>query len=274
MAITTQAQLADALDKGTKQRFTFTKTGVSTNTGSSSSCWRGTGINPAQGAIPTTAAACSNATVGAIPFINPVSGQSTYMAKWSVLSSVVGSIELHDRLCHMGGLDSTLTTTQTVNLSLFSMLGTNNLTTRMGKADYSEVQWWIEIYSALGTTTAPTLTIAFTDQNGAAQTTTYTLTSSTVSATRALPIIPPAGLFIRSIESVTLSSSTGTAGNFGFTATIERAGMALPLINHVHDFAVGPIFGIVPDSACLNYVFNATGTTGPTLAGSITFVQG
>jgi hypothetical protein len=46
-------------------------------------------------------------------------------------------------------------------------------------------------------------------------------------------LIPPAdsGKYIRDINTVTLSASTGTAGNFGFTCTRYRAANYWPVAN-------------------------------------------
>jgi hypothetical protein len=43
--------------------------------------------------------------------------------------------------------------------------------------------------------------------------------------------VPTAGLFIRHVNTVTLSATTGTAGSFGVTATRIRSSIGAPIAN-------------------------------------------
>lgn len=47
----------------------------------------------------------------------------------------------------MGGLNGTLTTAQTVGID-FSALSSDNMAERIGDANYSDIQWWLEWYMA------------------------------------------------------------------------------------------------------------------------------
>jgi hypothetical protein len=91
------------------------------------------------------------------------------------------------------------------------------------------------------------------------------------------PLIPTAqqGLFIRGINSVTLSASTGTAGNVGFTATRPRTVMDLPLASktEVRDWAQ---LGLpaVPDDACLQLLMLTSTTSTGLLRGGGKLCQG
>lgn len=58
------------------------------------------------------------------------------------VSTTLLTLEVHDRLMHMGGLNGTLTTAQAVNLNLNGVTA-DNMANRIGDANYSDVQWWL-----------------------------------------------------------------------------------------------------------------------------------
>ena len=79
-------------------------------------------------------------------------------------------------------------------------------------------------------------------------------------------LIPAAasGKYIRDIDTVTLSATSGTAGNFGVTATRYRAANYMPVLNarFTADWAA---LGLpeIPNSSCLfGILANATTSTG------------
>ena len=74
-------------------------------------CYNGKGA----GAIPTTVEAPTNATLGAIPYRNAATGIN-YLTKFRFIGDDTDSLcaMLYDRLLHIGGLDGTVTTAQTV----------------------------------------------------------------------------------------------------------------------------------------------------------------
>ena len=84
--------------------------------------WRATG-QPGQGAIPTVVATCNNTTVGTIGFNQQMSPSTSYGAYLEIATgNAAMTMELHDRLANMGGLNGTLTTAQSVNLDLNTLL--------------------------------------------------------------------------------------------------------------------------------------------------------
>jgi hypothetical protein len=118
------------------------------------SMWKYDGF-PGPGATPTTVAAPTSSTAGAMPFTDPGGGRQ----KWLMTSSMItvgpnaGGVFLYDRLLHIGSLDGTVTTAQTVG---------GSLTRHTGGAGN---QIWIEIYTAVGTTNR-TITASYTNQSG------------------------------------------------------------------------------------------------------------
>lgn len=236
MAITSRDKLIDALGNNSS-RFILDKASIASQAaGTFVSLWRATG-QPGQGAIPGAAAACDNTLVGAMNFTQQTAPASSYGAYMEVATgNAAMTVEIHDRLAHMGGLLGTSTAAQSVSLDLNSMLASNNMTNRIGDANYSDVQWWLEWYTATGAT-AVTATVAVTYNDG----TTGNLSGLSLAATRPASfmaslnsLIPAAssGKYIRAVNSVTLSATTGTAGSFGVTATRPRLTLGAPIANY------------------------------------------
>ena len=255
-------------------RIVLDKASIASQTANSyCSLWRATG-QPGQGAIPSTVAVCNNTTVGVIGFNQQTSPSTSYGAYLEVATgNAAMTLELHDRLAHMGGLNGTLATAQTVNLDLSTLLSTDNISTRIGDSNYSDVQWWLEWYSATGST-AVTATIAVTYNDG----TTGNLTGVSLAANRPAShmislnsYIPSAqsGKFIRGIVSVTLSATTGTAGSFGITATRLRMTLSAPIANmkFVADWAQLGLPEIYNRSAIFPIVLTPTTSSGTVRGG-------
>ena len=233
------------------------KASIASQTGGSyASLWRATG-QPGQGAVPTSVAVCDNTLTGALQYTQQTSPATSYIGILEAsCTNASSTLELHDRLVHMGGLSGTLTTAQNVNIDLSTLLATSNLDARKGDANYSDVQWWLEWYTATGSTVA-TATVNVTYNDG----TTGNLNAQSLTATRpASHMIPlnslipsaAAGKYIRGVVSVTLSISTGTAGNFGVTATRYRGALFQPIANarYTADWA-GLGLPEVANSSCL-----------------------
>lgn len=266
MAITTRDQLINAMANNSS-RVVIDKASLANATaGSFHSLWRATG-QPGQGAIPTTAAVLDHTTTGALGFSQQTAPATSYLGILEGLCSNSGStLEIHDRLMHLGGLNGTLTTAQTASVDLNANLSTSNLAERIGASDYSDVQWWLEWYADTGGT-ASNATVNVTYNDG----TSGNLTAIALGATRRASfmqalngLIPAAdaGKFIRAVNSVTLSASTAGAGNFGVTATRYRAAIYKPVANarFTSDWA-GLGLPTIPNSSCLTMIQVAGATS-------------
>ena len=265
--ITNRDQLIDALANNSS-RIVIDKASIgNTAAGQCHSLWRATG-QPGQGAIPTAAANCNQSTTGCMKFSQQTAPTRSYLAYLEAVSSNSAmTLEVHDRLMHMGGLNGTLTTAQTVGLD-FNGVTADNMIERIGDADHSDIQWWLEWYTDTGAS-AVTATVAVTYSDG----TTGNLTGVSLAGTRRASfmqslngLIPAAtaGKFIRAVNTVTLSASTGTAGNFGVTATRLRGSLFMPIANAKFsaDWANLPI-NTIPNSACPFIVMlSSTSSTG------------
>ena len=235
MTITTVDGLISAMGNNSSRVIIDKASIANAAAGQFHSLFRATG-QPGQGAIPTTAATCDNKLLGSLQFAQQTSPATSYLGIFEGLCSNSGTtLEFHDRLMHMGGLNGTLTTAQTVNLDLHANIASENLAARIGDPNYSDVQWWLEWYADTGST-AVTATVAVTYDDG----TSGNLTGISLAATRRASLMVPlngfipaaaAGKYIRDVDSVTLSATTGTAGNFGVTATRYRAALYKPVAN-------------------------------------------
>ena len=279
MTITSRDQLIDAMGNRSS-RFILDKASIASQAaGSYVSMWRATG-QPGQGAVPTTAAVCTTALTGAMGFAQQTAPATSYGAYMEVVSSNSAmTVEIHDRIAHMGGLNGTLTTAQTVGIDLSTLLSTSNVRVRIGDANYSDVQWWLEWYTATGSTAA-TATVAVTYDDG----TSGNLTAISLAATRPAgfmvslnALIPAAssGKYIRAVNTVTLSVTTGTAGSFGVTATRIRMTSMCPVANlkTISNWAdLG--FPEIGNSACLFPVVLTSTTSSGTLRGGGKIIHG
>ena len=271
MTITTRDQLIDGLGNNSS-RIVLDKASIASQAaGNLVSLWRATG-QPGQGAIPAAAAVCNNTLTGAIGFTQQTAPATSYGAYLeAAISNNAMTLEIHDRLAHMGGLVGNLASAQTVNLDLNS-LSADNLVERKGDSNYSDVQWWWEWYTATGAT-AVTATVAVTYNDG----TTGTLSAS-LAATRPAGLMIPlnglipsagAGKFIRGITSVTLSATTGTAGSFGVTATRPRMTLGCPIANFktIADWAALGLPEIYNSSCLFPIVLTSTTSSGTVRGG-------
>ena len=279
MAITTRDQLIDAMCNNSS-RIIIDKASISNAAaGQFHSLWRATG-QPGQAAIPTTAARCTNALLGAIQFNQQTLPAKSYLGILEGLcSNNASTLEIHDRLMQMGGLNGTLTTAQTVNLDLNAELANDNLDERKGDANFSDVQWWMEWYADTGGT-AVTATVNVTYNDGTSGNLTGVALAATRRASLMIPLnglIPAAdsGKYIRDINTVTLSATTAAAGNFGFTCTRYRAALYKPVANarFTADWA-GLGIPSIPNSSCLACVQLAGATSTGTVRATGKIIHG
>jgi len=238
------------------------------------SLWAIPGL-PGAAANPTTVAAPTRATLGAIAFTNPTGGRQKWLVHTAVGGLQFGSMTIYDRLLHIGGLSGTITTAQTVGGAL------TRYTNGVGNLAY------FEVYTDIGSSSV-TATLSYTNDLNNAATATIRVggTNSTPTArfqAQAFPL--NAGeKGVKAVTSVTLSSSTGTAGNFGITVghplmtltygfqgfSEERGSAATSTIN-----SLGGDVEILSDAclAMLDQSFSSLGTTEHYFLGMLNMVE-
>ena len=235
MTITTADQLIDSMGNNSS-RIIIDKASIANwAAGNYYSLWRATG-QPGQGANATSVAVCTNSLVGSLQFTQQTSPATSYLGILEAISPFAATtIEIHDRLMHMGGLSGINSGAQAVDIDLDLNLGTSNLDARKGDANYSDVQWWVEWYGDTGTTST-TCTVNVTYNDGSSGNLTGFTTGATVRASRMFPLnnlipIASSGKYIMRVNTLQLTVSTTGAGNFGVTATRYRASVYTPLAN-------------------------------------------
>lgn len=272
MTITTRDALIDGLGNN-NNRILWDK--VSLNVlviGQYASLWRATGV-PAAGVIPAAAALCTKATVGAVGFDNQTAPATSYLAYHSLLCSQANTnLEIHDRLAHMGGLSGNTTAVQTVGVDLVTLALP---AARIGDVNYSDICWWLEWYTTTGAT-ASNATVAVTYNDNTTGNVVIAIGGVAIAASQ-MRQLPSAsnGLFIKAVNSVTLSANTGTAGSFGVTATRQRTAMSVPVLNKIELFDWAAL-GLpeIPNDSCLMGVLMATNTSSGLIKGQGKIIHG
>ncbi len=263
MAISSQDGLI-AARTGKRQTFSFAKISTANMiAGGLCSLYRATSQIPTQPAIPTVAEVPTKAL--SFNFNNAIAPDSTHLDFMGGVCTVAGVVNLYDRTFHIGGLNGTVTTAQTVNSQTVLTFPTRNTTA-------FESEWFLEWYADTGAT-AVTANVAVTYTDATTGTIAVSL-AATMRIGRILPIIPASGKWIASVQTVTLSATTGTAGNFGVTCgdRISNASLYIPIANV--GSSVEAVLSIIPDNACLWQVQLCSATTSGDLRGELILIQG
>ena len=242
------------------------KATITTVSGFDYSGWMAGG-NPAAGVAPTTWAHPTYSTLGALNprMVNPAAGKTCRILAASLRYSVANQpVIIRDRVGHMGGLSGTSIAAQTVNATLTTPAADGRC-----EASGGDVDWWLEWYAATGSTGC-NATVAVTYNDDTTGNVVVALPAS-VPAYRRYRIPPSSGnRSIKSIQTVTLSISTGTAGNFGVTATERKFQFSVPTANaeFIADWA---LLGMpdIGSNACLEHSVYAVGTALGVLTGNI-----
>ena len=269
MTITTKAEMERALQCRFSRLYS-TKTPVNpTNAGAgfNISYWYQTAGFPAAGLAPSgTATALSNASTGAIPFMQQTSPRRSYLANLKATCPVAGhTVEIHDRLIQITSTSST-TLQNITGFDLNSFLATSNIGNRIGDANYSDVQWWLE-NPAAGTNTTVQINLGVTYNDGTTGTLAVTGFLNFRQA-RMFPLnsfIPAAdsGKFIRAINTAQQITGGGLANpGIAFVATRYRASAYLEVANEAYDLGWTELgFPEIHNQSCLFPIIIAPGTT-------------
>lgn len=265
MSITTRDQLLDALGNNSS-RIVIDKASLANAAAAQFfSLWTAAGI-PGAGAAPVAAAIPTHATTGAIGFTQQTLPATSYLAWLRMLcSNNLTTVEIHDRVAAMAGLNGTLTTAQSTAIDVLTLALPAS---RRGDANYSDLQWWLEVYSPLGAT-GVNATVNVTYDDGSTGNLAAIALGATPRQGRLYPLVSAvAGRFIRGVNNVTLSATTGTAGNFGVTCTRHRTAIDTDVAN------VGKALNFyqlgqpeIPNDSCLMLIVPCSTTTTGTIRG-------
>lgn len=208
MAFTSYDSIIAALAAGNNEEASFYKNSISTTAGRWYSLWKSGGY-PSAAATPATGSGevPTASTAGALRFTNPSGSNVKCGVRFGGGGPTAGMLMVYDRLVQTSGLSGTSTSAQTVNTTALTR-----------HTDGLGVLCAIEVYSALGSTSV-TATITYTDQDGnTGNTGTITIPASALAGEFIIPMTFASGdKGVKSVQSVQLSASTGTVGDFGIT---------------------------------------------------------
>lgn len=203
-----------------------------------------------------TGAAPTYTTAGAMKIRNPGAGNTMYIAGADILGGAnPAALILYDRIWHNSEAVGNSTSDQTITSTAWTR-STDGLGTEL----------WLEVYSAFGNTNT-TFTVTYTNtDNTASRVATLAYTGGTPVAGQAMRIPLQAGdSGLLSIQKVSLTPSTGSAGNFGLTVAKRLCTIGLPTTaGDKRDwYQLG--LPTVSSSACIAGFLACSGTT---IAGS------
>ncbi len=216
------------------------------------------GTAPFNGANPTVPVAPTAATLGALG--GSPSGVATWLKTFISTSTPGSTFMVFDRLSHQGGLSAIVTGVVTTNLPTAAL---TRFTSGVG------VLMGISIYGTIGTT-ATTISVSYTNSAGVAGRTSPLLTIGGTNDRNAATFLPlpfqVGDVGVRSIESVTLTGTTGTAGAYGVTllkplGVVPTSDLARGRrFDNLRD--MGAWFENVPADACLSVLHALSSTAG------------
>ena len=209
------------------------------------------GGSPGHGVAPGgTARNPTNATDGSLKQTNPSGGRKKWLVAMQAsheISATGAMVVLYDRLADISGFNATSSALQTITgLSVNRYTGTDAIGNQI----------WVEIYVSVGAT-PQTLTVTYTNENGVQHTTSVSLGGN--AQLRQTMTIRPVALVsgdrgVRSVDSIQLSGSTSTAGNYGITIVrpLAYVGFGATIGVGTSDLVSGPL-GLVEiaTNACL-----------------------
>lgn len=227
------------------------------------SLWQYDG-NPQAGAAPGgTVRNPTNTTAGGLLQTDPASTFSKWLTSITAACGNNAMVGLYDRLLDISGFSGTNTGAQTVGGTLARY--TN------GKC----VEAWVEVYTQIGAT-GTTITAAYTDDNNASKTSPAVAIGGTGfrEAQRIIKLPWAAGgTGLKSVQSVTVLATTGTAGDFGVTLAFPLLYFSPALVGYsalhtIFDFACQ-----IQTDACLAWVCNSSVSTIQQFGGEVRFVE-
>jgi hypothetical protein len=223
---------------------------------------------PTTASIPSSSIALDNTSLHGIN--NNLLGTSELLLLGGEFNSLgTHTLILVDLLNISGGLNAILTTEQTTNLPSAPLTRYVN-----GEGVFAGLITWATTGSTISTSS-----INYINQNGISEQISPPMSFSGSSTSERVPgrihLIPlaPGDTGVREVKSVTLSATTGTAGNFGVALFKPLAMMSVSFSQPIDAVSTGGFIGslckIFPN-ACLS-IFLCPGTGAQSVSGSLFF---
>jgi hypothetical protein len=230
------------------------------------SLWKGSGT-PGAGSNPPLFSAGSgyvptDATPGSWTWANNLATSLYGLDAWG---ATAGQLILYDRVWACSGFNTT-TTPGAQTIVTPGLPGRQN-------GNYAGLEAWGEVYTAPGATGA-NWTLAYTDDLGNASTSVYAHPANAETVGQMFPFPLAAGdRGVQSVQSLTCSASSGTAGDIGIT--LMRRIISIPILPN-SGLALD-MFGVrlppIPDDACLALMVLCSTTSTGVIGGSISLTQ-
>lgn len=218
--------------------------------GAINSLWTTDGF-PGRGNAPTTAETCTNLTDGALKQTNPSANKEKFLIGFNFYTPNNGSLILYDRLAHVGNLNTTATTVQTITLTgITRYSGSSSVGNRI----------LVEHYLPVGGSTQRFLEITYTNQDGVSGQKGYCVINAFARTNAFYSSLASGDTGVRSVESVQLlvGGLGGSGGNFGVSIIRPLAHVTsfAKGISSSKDLVVGmPGIPKIENNACLGLLY-------------------
>lgn len=238
--------------------------------GRPASLWRYDG-QPGAGVAPTTAAIPDNTTNGGLKQTDPGGGREKWLMQGFVNGLVGGTLIMYDRLLHIGDLSGTVTTAQNVQT-------TTPTPTLTRYTDGLGNMAWAEVYTIIGTT-GTTISMSYQDETNTTSTSPLVTIGGTGFREESRVIMLPLAAGdkgIQAVRTVTVTATTGTAGNFGVTIGHPLAYLNIGTSGAPgwRDFITGlPGIPEIQTDACLAFLWIPQSVTAPELLGCFNMIE-
>ncbi len=195
------------------------------------------------------------------------SGTTTYVGRAGLTMATAGSVHVYDLCWACSGFVGNSNTAQ--NVVSFSGLPSRH-------SGGVGLEIWVGCSSAIGAT-AHNVTVSYTNQAGTSGRTTVStagITSMPANRMYQLPL-QSGDTGVQSIQSLTLSASSGTAGNLWLLVMERYVGMSCPVPNVGRNYDFAELGLPTPsDEACLLFVHQGTTTSSGIIIGQLDIIQG
>lgn len=237
------------------------------------SLWRATG-SPLWtiGAIPSTVYTPTDALAGGI--VLPSFGSNKgRIYRFAPVGATIGTYMVYDRLAHIGGLVGNVATVQNCAIDVETAK-----TAGRCLSTYLDVEWYIEIYTDIGTT-ASNLTVTYRDTADSVDKTIaisgFTGASPLNRSGRCVQLVPTDGIQIKRVVSVQHNTTSGTAGNYGITARRKLCEVGQMLANIMAPSVDAISIGLpeIKDTSCLEMLVLCSTTSTGIVYGSLVYGQ-
>lgn len=255
-SITTMNSLVAAEDAAAGLNEPWAKGSLTATNGAMSSLWTAGG-NPAAGAAQGSndGAVCDKSTTGAFSRLVNAGVGRNHVLLWEGFGPNVSAVVLYDRLWHSSGHSGTVT-----GPTAFTQPALTRYTDGVG------VEAWLDVYTAIGSTSR-VATISYTHPTLGSGKSATANTIVSQAAGQCVRFTGPETDAITSIQSVGLSATTGTAGNYGLTLRKQIA-VVTAATGNVKD-AIRAALREVKADACLEILVLATTTTTGAVQGNL-----